>query len=183
MPTPLRRQRPSARSFLVHDVAALRDALELLLALPPHVRVRTIMPRSASRALEPSLCATRLRAFDANSMLCLYRHEYKLASVDFDAEDTPYVRVTLHETLTAVRTRDGGWLCRTERCEPENTSGHTHCDSGFHPATLLELPPELAAQISADAKHTALASTFERSRARSRSLTRITVRRRSRPTT
>jgi hypothetical protein len=162
----------------VHDLPALQKALELILCLPGRVRERMVYPESASSGREPSLCATRLRGFDRNDELCLYRHEYKIAGIDFDADETPYVRVSLHETITAVRTRDGIWLCRIERCEPEGAPGRTHSDTGFCAAEALELPAELATQLGIDAvtsqrfvpEHAQFALQF-------------TLRRRSRPTT
>jgi hypothetical protein len=149
MRTPLKRQTP--RPPPVHDLPALQKALEVILGLPRHVRERMVYPESASSGREPSLCATRLRGFDRNDELCLYRHDYKIAGIDFDSEDTPYVRVSLHETITAVRTRDGIWLCRIERCEPEGAPGRTHSDTGFCAAESLELPAELATQLGLDA--------------------------------
>jgi len=129
------------------DPCAIESAVELLVTLPPHVRQNAVLPASARCALEPSLCASRLRGFDASGALCLYRHEFKLAEVDFDADDSPYVRVSLHETLTAVRSHDGTWLCRCVRCEPESAAGPTHTDTGFRATCSAELPPELAAQL------------------------------------
>ena len=99
--------------------AALVDALQLFDHLPQHVKRRAVAPCSALAASEPSLSATRLRGFDRAGQLCLYQHTYTLAAVDFDADDTPYVRVALRETLTAVRTHAGIWLQRIERVCPE----------------------------------------------------------------
>jgi hypothetical protein len=110
-------------------VAALCDALQLHAELPQHIRHRAVLPRSALCAQEPSLGATRLRAFDAEGRLCLYWHTYTLAEVDFDAEDLPYVRVSLRETVTAVRTDAGTWLQRTQRWRPEQTAEEE--DSGY----------------------------------------------------
>jgi hypothetical protein len=120
--------------------------VELLVGLPQHVRENAVLPTSASCALEPSLCASRLRGFDATGALCLYQHEFKLAEIDFDADDSPYVRVSLHEMLTAVRSHDGTWLCRCVRCEPESAAGDTYTDTGFRSTCSADLPAELTAQ-------------------------------------
>lgn len=101
--------------------AALVDALQLHDHLPQHIRQRAVVPCRALAAREPSLSATRLRGFDDAGQLCLYQHTYTLAAVDFDGDDTPYVRVTLRETVTAVRTHAGTWLQRTERVSPESS--------------------------------------------------------------
>ena len=120
------------------QAAALVDALQLFDALPQHIRQRAVAPKSALAASEPSLRATRLRAFDDAGQLCLYRHSYTLAEIDFDSDDTPYVRVTLHEILTAVRTAAGPWLQRTQRWKPE--SGGAVQDSGFLRAARFSEP-------------------------------------------
>jgi hypothetical protein len=125
---------------LVHDAAALQKALDLILELPQPVRARAMLPRSATSAIEPSLFARRLRGFDAHGKLCVYQHEYKLATIDFDADDEPYVRVSLHEKITAVRTYDGSWLRRVERCEPESPDRPAPEDSGFRVARAAEIP-------------------------------------------
>src|SRR4051812_38473208 len=111
-------RRLSAHHAPALDLTAIESAVELIVGLPQHVRESAVLPASASCALEPSLCASRLRGFDATGALCLYQHEFKLAEIDFDGDDSPYVRVSLHETLTAVRSHDGTWLCRCVRCEP-----------------------------------------------------------------
>jgi hypothetical protein len=118
--------------------AALVDALQLHDHLPQHVRRRAVMPRSALAAREPSLSATRLRGFDDAGQLCLYQHTYTLATVDFDSDDTPYVRVALRETVTAVRTQAGTWLQRTERVCPE--SGQPREDTGYRLAPRFVEP-------------------------------------------
>ena len=109
--------------------AALVEALQLHDRLPQHIRSRAVAPRSALAAREPSLSATRLRGFDGAGRLCLYQHTYTLAAVDFDADDAPYVRVALRETVTAVRTQAGTWLQRTERVCPE--SSRPREDTGY----------------------------------------------------
>jgi hypothetical protein len=109
--------------------AALVDALELHAELPQHIRRRAVLPCSALAAREPSLSASRLRGFDGAGQLCLYQHAYTLAAVDFDADDSPYVRVALRETLTAVRTEAGTWLQRVERVCPE--SSRPREDTGY----------------------------------------------------
>jgi len=145
MRTPLKP--PARRPPPVHDRPALQKALELILGLPSHVREHMVYPRTASSGREPSLCASRLRGFDHQDALCLYHHEYQIADVDFDADDTPYVRVSLHETITAVRTRGGSWLCRIERNEPERSARKAYLDTGFKLAETLALPEELALQL------------------------------------
>jgi len=145
MRTPLKP--PARRLPPVHDRPALQKALELILGLPSHVRDHMIYPQTASSGREPSLCASRLRGFDNQDELCLYHHEYQIADVDFDSDDSPYVRVSLRETITAVRTRRGYWLCRIERNQPETSSRKAYLDTGFRPAETLELPEELALQL------------------------------------
>lgn len=132
---------------LLHDPEALESALDLIIALPQDVRDDMLIPSRACSASEPSLSANRLRGFDAAGELCLYQHEFKLAEIDFDFDETPYVRVSLHETITAVRTRAGHWLCRVQRTEPEAASNSQHSDSGFRVTLADDLPPELAAQL------------------------------------
>ncbi|MET0385367.1 MAG: hypothetical protein ABW321_05380 [Polyangiales bacterium] len=138
MPTSTKVQ--SFHADLVQDLTALQNALDLILGLPQHVRARVVIPHTATSAAEPSLSATRLRGYDAAGELCVYQHEFKLASIDFDADDEPYVRVSLHETVTAVRTYGGTWLRRVERCEPEEPGGNTHSDTGFCTTRASELP-------------------------------------------
>lgn len=138
MPTPAKVQ--PFHADLVQDLMALQKALDLILGLPQHVRSRVVIPHTAVDAVEPSLSASRLRAYDSSGELCVYQHEFKLASIDFDGDDEPYVRVSLHETVTAVRTYGGQWLRRVERCEPEESSGHTHSDTGFCITGASELP-------------------------------------------
>lgn len=140
------RRRPQQAAFL-HDPEALERALDLIISLPDDVRAQMLIPNTASNADEPSLSASRLRGFDAAGALCLYQHDFKLAEIDFDFDDSPYVRVSLHETLTAVRTHAGHWLCRIQRSEPEAAGKQQHSDTGFRTLSEAELPQELAAPV------------------------------------
>ena len=68
-----------------------------------------------------------LSGFDPQGALCFHRHESFLQS-------------SLKQTVTAIRTRYGYWLCRTQREDFEARAHPRSYDSGFVAKGVHELP-------------------------------------------
>lgn len=106
---------------------SLRKVGHVLRELPERVRKLAVTLVSVVEVPGAGECVETLRGFDGDGALCFYRHQ-------------AFVQPALKETVTAVRTFYGYWLCRTQREDFEERASSRRFDSGFVPTSTKELP-------------------------------------------
>ena len=84
--------------------------------------------------------ASKWRGYDAQGLLCYYRHHFAQWDYSFDDEDEPCMRMLRSESFEAWRCLDGQWLRRVQSHEASGPGQGAMHDSGFERVPAQQVP-------------------------------------------
>ena len=108
--------------------------------LPGEWQMHVCWPVRMESHHDDGVPASKWRGYDAQGLLCYYRHHFSQWDYSFDEDDEPCMRMLRNEDFEAWRCLDGNWLRRVQTVDgPGRCEGRAH-DSGFEVVSPQLIP-------------------------------------------
>jgi hypothetical protein len=108
--------------------------------LPDELIAQVCAPVRVESHHDDGVPASKWRGYDADGLLCWYRHYFSQWDCSFDDDTAPIVRLLRSEEFEAWRCLDRHWVRRVQRVVgPGGDEGQSH-DSGFERVTAQQVP-------------------------------------------
>jgi hypothetical protein len=110
--------------------------------LPEQLLPHIVPPARVESHHDDSVPASKWRGYDAQGLLCWYRHHYSQWDAWFDDDDLPMMQLLQEEEFEAWRCQgtSGLWVRRVQKLENDGKPCGLVTDSGFNLVSSQEIP-------------------------------------------